>query len=95
MMSVPPELHQAGPVSHDPLVDPHRRTTTLASHFFGHQDPMMLEANCCAALPAASPCFYSDDGGEDARSPEQASDEVNNREYDVAPLGPWLHCGPE
>jgi hypothetical protein len=48
---------------------------------------MMLQANCRAVLPAASPCSCLDDGGEDAHSSKQVSDEVNNREIDVAPLG--------
>jgi hypothetical protein len=48
----------------------------------------MLEANCRVVLPAVSPCSCPDDGGEDAHSAEQASDEVNNRETDAAPLGP-------
>ncbi|CAD6268904.1 unnamed protein product [Miscanthus lutarioriparius] len=58
----PSELHQAGSVSHDPLADPHSTTTTPASHFLGHHDPMMLEANCRAVLPSASPCPCPDDG---------------------------------
>ena len=46
-----------------------------------------MEANCHAVLPVTRPCSYPDDGGEDTRSTERTSDEVNSREIDVALLG--------
>jgi hypothetical protein len=56
-------------VSYDPLVDSPRFAMAPAADFFGHQDPMVMEAAYSMAAPVNGPNFCPDDGGNDARYP--------------------------